>query len=128
MNTYLVLRDIHIYSVVASFVLFAFRGYLMMIESGLLQTKVLRILPHVVDTILLLSAIWLTVIISQYPFVHHWLTVKVLLLVVYIVLGTLAIKRGRTKPIRMTAFFAALAVFVFIVTVAIAHHPLGLFH
>lgn len=127
MNTYHVLRDIHIYSVVASFVLFAFRGYLMMMESGLLKTKTLRILPHVVDTILLLSAIWLSVIIRQYPLVHHWLTVKVVLLVVYIGLGMVAIKRGRTKPIRITAFFTALAVFAYIVTVARAHHPLGPF-
>lgn len=122
---YLIVKKVHVYSVIASFALFLFRGGLMMAGARLLQHKLLRILPHVVDSILLFSALWLTAIVHQYPFVHHWLTVKVLLLVVYIVLGSFALKRGRTRAVRLVCFFLALGVFVFIVSVARAHHPLG---
>lgn len=122
---YLIVKKMHVYSVIASFTLFLFRGGLMMAGSALLRNRVLRILPHVVDSILLFSALWLTAIVHQYPFVHHWLTVKVLLLVVYIVLGSFALKRGRTKRVRQGCFFLALAVFLYIVSVARAHHPLG---
>jgi uncharacterized membrane protein SirB2 len=66
-------------------------------------------------------------IIHRYPFVQAWLTVKVLLLVVYIALGVFALRRGRTRAIRAVCFGAALAVFLFIVTVARAHDPLGAF-
>jgi uncharacterized membrane protein SirB2 len=69
----------------------------------------------------------LTTVVHQYPFVHGWLTMKVVLLVVYVVLGSIAIRRGRTKRVRIVAFVAALATVAFLVTVARAHHPLGVF-
>jgi uncharacterized membrane protein SirB2 len=80
----------------------------------------------VIDVLLLAAAIALTMIIHQYPFVAAWLTAKVLLLVVYIVLGTFALKRGRTCTLRATCFVAALAVFLFIVTIARTQNPLGI--
>jgi uncharacterized membrane protein SirB2 len=79
-----------------------------------------------VDTVLLTSALMLTTIIRQYPFTTAWLTAKVVLLVLYIVLGSIALRRGRTKKIRLAAFIAALATVGFLVTVARAHQPLGL--
>jgi uncharacterized membrane protein SirB2 len=88
---------------------------------------VLRYLPHVVDTVLLTSALMLTTVIHQYPFAASWLTVKVVLLVVYIVLGSIALKRGRTRRVRAWAFIAALATVAFLLTVARTHHPLGIF-
>jgi hypothetical protein len=66
-------------------------------------------------------------LLRQYPFVHAWLTVKVLLLVVYIVLGTLALKRARARTARRWCFAAALLVYLFIISVARAHQPLGIF-
>ena len=63
--------------------------------------------------------------LHQYPFVHSWLTVKVVLLVVYIVLGSFALKRARKPATRLVTWLAALAIFGFIVSVARAHHPLG---
>jgi len=122
---YFAIKNVHVYSVLTSLVLFVVRGGLMFSDSPLLQQPVVRIAPHVVDTVLLTSALMLTTIVHQYPFVHAWLTVKVLALVAYIVLGTIAIKRGRTKPVRVAAFAAALAVFGFIYTVARNHDPLG---
>ena len=87
----------------------------------------LRYLPHAVDTVLLTTALMLTTVIQQYPFAVGWLTAKVVLLVAYIVLGSIALKRGRTRQVRVVAFVAALATVAFLVSVARAHHPLGIF-
>lgn len=124
---YLALRHVHIACAVLTIALFVLRGGLMLAGSRWLQTPVLRFLPHVIDTVLLTTALMLLGIVHQYPFVHGWLTVKVVLLVVYVVLGSIAIKRGRTRQIRIAAFVAALATVGFIYTVARAHHPLGIF-
>jgi len=124
---YLALRNVHIACALLTIALFVLRGGLMIAGSPWLQTPVLRFLPHVIDTVLLSTALMLLGIVHQYPFVHGWLTVKVVLLVVYIVLGSIAIKRGRTRTERVVAFVAALATVGFIYTVARAHHPLGIF-
>ena len=87
----------------------------------------LRGLSYAIDTTLLTAALMLVTILHQYPFVQAWLTAKVLLLVVYIVLGTLALKRGRTRGVQVACFFAALAVFAAIVGIARAHDPRGWF-
>ena len=124
---YLVLRNVHICCAVLTITLFVLRGGLMLADSPWQQNVVLRYLPHVVDTVLLTTALMLTTVIHQYPFAVGWLTTKVVLLVIYIVLGSIALKRGRTRPARITAFVAALATVGFLVTVARAHHPLGIF-
>ena len=67
----------------------------------------------------------LATILHQYPFVHGWLTAKVLLLVGYVALGTFALKRGRTRRIRVLFWIAALVVYAFMISVARARHPLG---
>ena len=85
----------------------------------------LRYLTYTVDTVLLTAALMLATLLHQYPFVHGWLTAKVLLLIVYVVLGTFALKRARTRRARAWCFVAASAVFLLIVGVARAHHPLG---
>ena len=73
-----------------------------------LQLRWVRILPHAIDTILLASAIGLTILLEQYPFVHAWLTAKVLALVAYIVSGSLALKHARTVVSRNVASIVAL--------------------
>ena len=124
---YVGLRQAHIGFAMLSIALFLVRGGLMLAESRLLQARTLQILPHVIDTMLLTTALMLTTVIHQYPFTTSWLTAKVVLLVVYIVLGSIAIKRGRTRRTRVAAFIAALPTVGFLVSVARAHHPLGLF-
>jgi uncharacterized membrane protein SirB2 len=124
---YLVLRNLHIGCAIATIALFVLRGALMLADSPRLHGTVLRYLPHAVDTVLLTTALMLTTVIRQYPFSTGWLTMKVVLLVAYIVLGSIALKRGRTKAIRIAAFVAALATIGFLVSVARVHHPLGLF-
>jgi len=123
---YLPLRHLHIGCAVLSIGLFALRGALMLADSPWQGNAVLRYLPHVVDTVLLTSALMLTTIIRQYPFSTGWLTAKVVLLVAYIVLGSIALRRGRTKPVRVAALVGALLAVGYLVTVARAHHPLGL--
>ncbi|HOV59033.1 MAG TPA: SirB2 family protein [Rhodanobacteraceae bacterium] len=122
------IRFVHIACVIASGLLFALRGTLMLAGVRGYNHIALRALSWSIDTTLLTAALMLATILHQYPFVHAWLTVKVLLLVGYIGLGTLALKRGRTRGQRALWFVAALAVYLAIVSVARAHHPLGFLH
>src|SRR5262245_36776745 len=96
----------------------------MLADSPLLQSRFTRIAPHVVDTVLLLSAIWLAWMLGQVPFVHGWITAKVIALIAYILLGVVAL-RGRTKVVRATAFVAALLTAAYIVSVALTRDPRG---
>jgi uncharacterized membrane protein SirB2 len=124
---YLLLRHAHIGCAILTIALFVLRGGLMLAESPWQGNVVLRYLPHVIDTVLLTTALMLATVIHQYPFSAGWVTMKVVLLVVYIVLGSIALKHGRTKRIRTAAFVAALLTIGFLVTVARTHHPLGVF-
>lgn len=122
---YSALKHLHLTAIALSFSLFLLRGWWMATDSSQLQKRWVRIVPHVIDTVLLASAIGLTLILSQYPFVNSWLTAKVIGLVVYILLGSIALKYGSTKRIRLLAWLAAAAVFAYIVSVALSHSPLG---
>lgn len=120
------IRLVHIVTVLLSGSLFALRGLLMLVRSASTNHAMLRYLSYAIDTMLLASALMLVALLHQYPFVQSWLTVKVLLLGVYIALGSLALKRDRTRRVQLISYFAALAVFMMIVSVAVAHHPLGI--
>ena len=96
----------------------------MMADSPRLQARWVRIAPHINDTLLLASGIWLAALMQQYPLVHGWLTAKFFALIAYIMLGTVALKRGKTKAQRITAWVAALLVFGYMSAVAVAHDPL----
>ena len=123
---YSALKSVHVACVAASYTLFLVRGVWMMQDSTLLARRWVRIVPHVIDTVLLASAIAMAVMIRQYPFAAPWLTAKVVGLVVYIGLGTVALKRGRTKRMRIVAWIAAQIVFLYIVSVAVLKRPLPL--
>jgi len=84
----------------------------------MLARRWVRVVPHVVDTVLLASAIALAVMIGQHPLTHDWLTAKLAGLFAYIVLGTIALKRGPTPGIRIAAFCGAILVFAYIVAIA----------
>ena len=121
---YVTLKFLHVGSVAASYALFFLRGVWMMRGSPLLSQRWVKVVPHVVDTVLLLSAIMLAVLLRQYPFVAPWVTAKVVALVIYIVLGTVALKRGRSRGVRIVAWIAAQCVFGYIVAVALTRNPL----
>lgn len=124
---FLVLKHLHLTCVAVSGSGFALRGFWMLSDSPLLTRRWVRIVPHAVDTLLLASAIALTVLSAQYPFVQGWLTAKVIGLLVYILCGTMALKRGNSKAARAAYFVAALLTFAYIVSVALTHSPYGVF-
>jgi len=102
-----------------TYVSFSIRGIWMLQESKCLHWHLVKIVPHVIDTILLVSGITLAIILHQYPGTHTWLTAKLLALLLYIVLGTIALKRGKTKTIRILAWLGALITFFYLITVAL---------
>jgi uncharacterized membrane protein SirB2 len=126
-NYYSGIKTLHIACVLLSGTLFAVRGGLMMSASPHANHKALKRLSVVIDTSLLASALISTAIIHQYPFVQAWLTVKVLLLPIYIVLGVFALRRGKTRSSRTVFFLAALTVYGLIISVAVTHDPYGVF-
>ena len=120
----LFLKYLHVTCVVLSISGYLLRGVWMMRASPWLQKKWVRIVPHVIDTVLLGSAILLAIEIRQYPFVQGWLTAKVLALTAYIVVGAIGLKYGRTKKIRVAAWLGAVAIFAYIVLVALTRQVL----
>lgn len=124
---YLELRAVHIGAVGASGLLLLVRA----LARNLLQASwalawPLRLLSWTIDMVLLTAAMMLTTVIHQYPLVDSWLTMKLLLLIVYIMLGYWAL-RGSSAPMRWASFAAAALVYAVIITIARAHHPLGMF-
>jgi uncharacterized membrane protein SirB2 len=124
LSDYFLLKYAHVTCVVLSYLGFLLRGVWMIRASPLLQQRWVSIVPHVVDTLLLASAVALAALLRQYPFVQPWLTAKVIALVAYIVLGVFALRRGRTRRVRIAAWIAAQAVFFYIVAVAVTRSPL----
>jgi uncharacterized membrane protein SirB2 len=121
------IKLLHIACVACSGVLFTARGVFMWTESPWANALTLRRISYAIDTLLLGSAVSLAGIIHQFPFVSSWLTAKLLLLVVYILLGIFALRRGRTRQTRQVCFVAALSVYAFIISIAMTHDPRGLF-
>lgn len=119
------LRLVHIVAVIASGSLFFVRGLASALGAQWVHAAPLRWLSYAIDTVLLTAALMLVTVLHQYPFVQAWLTVKVLLLIVYIVLGYWSFWKARTRAERLIFWVAALAVYLYIVSVALAHHPLG---
>ena len=102
---------------------FLLRGWWMWRRSAMLDHRMTRTLPHINDTLLLGAGIWLALTLQQYPLVHGWLTAKLFALLLYILLGTLALKRGRTRRVRILALAGAVATFGYMAAVAIRHEP-----
>ena len=123
---YLAIRHLHVASVVLSGCVFLLRGLL--IQAGrktLALAAPVRYASYTIDTVLLASALLLVAILPWAMFANGWLATKLVLVVVYVVLGTYALKRGRTRRVRAICYLAALATFIIIIGIAIAHQPLG---
>lgn len=120
------IKWVHVASVLASGSLFLLRGLLM--QSGherVAMMAPLRLLSYAIDTVLLSAALMLLTILPHGMFGNGWLTAKLILLVAYVVLGSFALKRGRTPRVRMACYLAALVVYAAIIGIARAHHPWG---
>lgn len=126
--SYFLLKHIHVSCASISFALFFLRGIWSFSGSSIMRQRWVKVVPHIVDTLLLVSALALAFTIGQYPFVDAWLTAKVIGLVLYIGLGFVALKHGKSKAIRISAWLAAMAVFAYIVLVAVRHNPLPFIH
>ena len=124
MLDYGALKLVHVACVIGSYALFLTRGVWMLCESPRLNQRWVKVAPHIVDTVLLASAIVLAVLSRQYPFVAAWLTAKVVALIAYIGLGLVALRPGRTCGVRLAAWLAAQAVFIYIVAVALTRQAL----
>ena len=125
--SFLLLKGLHIACATTSYTLFLLRGIWSLRGSPIMRQRWVKVVPHVVDTLLLASAIALAVIIGQYPFVDAWLTAKVAGLLLYIGLGFVALRFGKRRSTRLFAWLMAQAVFAYIVLVAIQHDPVPFF-
>ena len=118
-------RAVHIGAVLASGALFALRGAGVLGGLRWPLAAPLRYLSYSIDTTLLTAALMLVAMLPAAVFANHWLTVKLGLLVLYVVLGSFALKRGRSAGVRAICFAAAVAVYIFMFGVARTHQPFG---
>lgn len=121
--SYLALKHLHVTCVVLSGLGFLVRGWWMLNESNWLKARLVRIFPHVVDTLLLGSALTMAYLSGQYPFAQGWLTSKLFGLLAYIACGTMALKRGKTKRTRVIFLCLAVLSYAYIVSVALTRSP-----
>ena len=126
MNAYLLLKTIHASCAVLSGTGFVVRFAWMLRASPRLGARFVRVAPHVIDTALLASAIALAWISGAVPLRGDWLTAKIAGLLAYIVIGSVALRRGRTRAGRASAGAVAIAIFAWIVSVALTKSPWGL--
>lgn len=122
---YATVKTVHVAAASVSIALFALRGGWMLRSPQRLARPWVRIVPHVIDTALLASALWLAWQLGG-DGTRGWLWAKLAALAAYVALGTIALKRGRTRGIRLAAFVAALVAFGYIVSVAVTKSPLGI--
>ena len=114
----MIIKDIHVAFAALTFLSFSVRVYWMYNGSALLQNRVVRILPHVIDTILLLSGLAIAIMYYGAFYRRPWLMWKLLGVVAYIILGSVALKKGRTRTIRVAAAVGAWLVFIYIILIA----------
>lgn len=119
------IKFVHVTAVIASGVLFLVRGSLVQAGVAWAMAAPVRYLSYMIDTVLLATALALVGVLPVEVFANGWLTVKVVLLVVYVGLGTFALKRGRTAAVRRACFVAALVAYVCMYVIARTHDPLG---
>ena len=120
------LKLIHVTCAFVSFAGFALRGYWMVVGNPLLQHRVAKVLPHVIDTLLLGSALSLLMVLQLSPLTQPRLSAKIIALFVYIGLGMVALRFGRSKRTRVSAWLLALLTAGYMVSVAYSKSPLGI--
>ena len=121
---YAIVKHIHLTAIAISLALFLLRFIWTLSQSPMLQKKWVKVLPHVVDTLLLLSAATLCVLIEQYPFVTPWVSEKLLALVMYVFMVTLALKIAKTGFMRVVGLIGALSWVAFAGFVAVSKQAL----
>lgn len=125
---YAPIKFVHILCVLASGGLFAMRGLLLLNGQAWAMSAPMRYLSYGIDSVLLIAALMLASMLPSAAFANGWLSVKLVLLVIYVVLGSFALKRARSLKGRWFSFFAALGIYFFMLSVARTHQPLGWFY
>jgi uncharacterized membrane protein SirB2 len=120
-------KTVHVVCVLLSFAGFFVRGIWMLRDSELMRRRWVRITPQVVDTLLLVSAIVLAIQLRLSPMEQPWLMAKIIALVVYIGVGLVALKLGRSKQVRLYAWLLGLVLFGYIISVAVTKSAMGWF-
>jgi uncharacterized membrane protein SirB2 len=118
------IKHFHLLLIGLSVGLFLIRFILSEMKSPILQKKWLKILPHLVDTLLIVSAVTLCVLIEQYPFVNAWVTEKLLALLLYVFMVTLALKMARTVFMKYIGLLGAISWVAFAGMVAVSKQPI----
>lgn len=124
---YLLIKWLHIGTAIASGTLFAMRGVAVQAGNRWAMVAPVRYLSYAIDTVLLAAAMLLLGLLPAAVYSNGWLTMKLSLLVVYIGLGTFALKRGRTQAVRLACFVSAVVVYLTMFSIARSHDPLGPF-
>ena len=119
------IKYVHVLMVLLSGALFAMRGIGVLAGARWPQSLPVRWASYAIDTTLLTAAMMLLTILPWAMFGNGWLGTKLLLLVAYVVLGSLALKRGRSVRVRGWCYGAAVLVYLAMIGIARAHHPLG---
>lgn len=121
---YIALKHLHLTFVVISLLIFFVRGVFLFINSPLLTKKIMKIAPHIINTIMLVSGVVLAVNLGMKPGEHPWIMAKIIGLIVFIVVGVGAFK-VRNRLLQKILWIDALVVFGYIVSVAITKNPMG---
>jgi len=124
---YLPIRQLHMSLALISLMGFVIRAWWAIRGSTMLEQRWVKIAPHIIDTLLLTTAVLLMIILRQHPGSQSWIAAKLVALVFYIGFGTLAIKRAPTPASKAIFLGLAIATFGYIIGVAIAHHPASWF-
>ena len=123
---YLIFKHSHLSLMLISVSLLIIRTIAVTVDAQWLQKKWAKILPHAIDTLLILSAIGLMLLIGQYPITDHWLSAKIIGLFGYIMFGTLAIKGQKSAASRIGMLLIALCFIGYMASVAISKNPMPL--
>ncbi|HFD33434.1 MAG TPA: regulator SirB [Gammaproteobacteria bacterium] len=113
------IKLIHMSTAFISISLFLLRGFWVFQNSSMMSKRWVKIVPHVNDTLLLITATILAITTHQYPFVDNWLTAKFSALIIYIFTGMYALKRAKSKKNKVIFFILSVLIFIYIVMVAI---------
>jgi uncharacterized membrane protein SirB2 len=120
---YLIIKNFHTAFAVLTITGFLLRGAWTMARSGLIHNRATKIAPHIIDTLFLVTGITLVFMLDLAPMQHAWLLAKFAGLLAYIGLGMVAMRFGRTPEIKLIAFVGAVAMFAYIVGVALTKSP-----
>ncbi len=123
---YLLLKYLHIVCVAVSFSLFFVRGFWVLKVYPPATERWVKTLPHVIDGLLLASAVAMVVIspLMRWPL---WMQAKIALLVLYVALALIAFQGRGGRLWKGAAWFVGVLVFLYITTVAVLKEPSGIF-